>query len=277
MDPRKAKKSAPPGPGEYWGVDPQDARRHAQRMREARAVGPLDKIFRGAAAALVLVIAFVVYWNFDTLRTLKFDFSRVTAAFKDAKEEVDEARRGGEPGTEVVSDTGVAGVNVPTSIKGDEPPVEAPADVPAAAPPARDTAQTEVVAANETPAAPPPPPEPEPPPRPETFGFGLGVMNVKESDASARVLVLRDGGRRGVSYITWWTTNGTATAGSDFARLEPRTEKFAAGEQNRTLLVPIIGDRNPEGPENFFVHFSVGQAAKVEPVSDIEIIINDDD
>lgn len=278
MDPRKAKKNAPPGPGEYWGVDPQDVRRHAQRMREARAVGPLDKIFRGAAVALVLVIAFVVYWNFDTLRTLKIDFSRVTAAFKDAKEEVDDARRGGEPGTEVVNDTSVAGVSVPTSIKGDEPATQTQADTPpVTAPAARETPPPEVVVANETPAAPPPPQEPEPPPRPEKFGFGLDVMNVKESDASARVLVLRDGGRRGVSYITWWTTNGTATAGSDFARLEPRTEKFAAGEQNRTLLVPIIGDRNPEGPENFFVHFSVGQAPNVEPVSDIQIIINDDD
>ena len=280
MDPRKARKNAPPPPGEHWGVDPQDVRRHAQRMREARTVGPLDKVFRGAAVALVLVIAFAVYWNFDTLRTLTFDFSRVTGAFKDAAEEVEDARRGDEPGTEVVGDTSVAGVSLPTSIKGDEPEAAAPADAPAAADAgavSRETAPAEVVAANETPAAPPPPPEPEEPPRPETFGFGLEVMNVSEADASARVLVLRDGGRRGVSYITWWTTNGTAVAGSDFAQLEPRTERFSAGEQNRTLLVPIIGDRNVEGPENFFVHFAVGESANAEPVADIEILINDDD
>jgi hypothetical protein len=102
-------------------------------------------------------------------------------------------------------------------------------------------------------------------------------MNVSEADASARVLVLRDGGRRGVSHITWWTTNGTATAGSDFARLEPRTEQFSAGAQNRTLLVPIIGDRNVEGPENFFVHVAVGESADAEPVAQIEVLIADDD
>jgi hypothetical protein len=124
---------------------------------------------------------------------------------------------------------------------------------------------------------PPPPPEPEEPPRPETFGFGLEVMNVSEADASARVLVLRDGGRRGVSSITWWTTDGTAHAGSDFARLERRTEQFSAGQQNRTLLVPIIGDRNREGPENFFVHVAVGESANEEPVAEIEILIADDD
>jgi hypothetical protein len=279
MDPRKAKKNAPP-PGEYWGVDPQDVRRHAQRMREARVVGPLDKIFRGAAAALVLVIAFAVYWNFDTLRNLRFDFSRVTDAFEEAAEEVEDARRGDEPGTEVVGDTSVAGVSMPTSIKGEEPEAEASAAQPDAASPdgeapSRDTAPTEVAVVSEPPPA--PPPEPEEPARPETFGFGLEVMNVSEADASARVLVLRDGGRRGVSDITWWTSNGTATAGSDFARLEPRTERFAAGAQNRTLLVPIIGDRNVEGPENFFVHVAVGESANAEPIAQIEILIADDD
>ena len=280
MDPRKAKKNAPPPPGEYWGVDPQDVRRHAQRMREARVVGPLDKIFRGAAVALLLVVAFAVYWNFDTLRNLRFDVSRVTDAFGDAAEEVEEARRGDEPGTEVVGDTSVAGVSMPTSIKGEEPEAAAPATQPdAAAPdaeaPSLETAPTEVAVVSEPPPA--PPPEPEEPPRPETFGFGLEVMSVSEADASARVLVLRDGGRRGVSDITWWTTNGTAMAGSDFARLEPRTERFAAGAQNRTLLVPIIGDRNVEGPENFFVHVAVGQSANAEPVAQIEILIDDDD
>jgi len=102
-------------------------------------------------------------------------------------------------------------------------------------------------------------------------------MNVSEKDASARVLVLREGGRRGVAYITWWTTNGTAMAGTDFARLEPKTERFSAGQQNLTLLVPIIGDRNVEGPENFFVHFAVGESATAKPVASIEIIIDDDD
>ena len=278
MDPRKAKKPVQPPTGEYWGLDPQEVRHHARRMREARAVGPLGKVVRWAAVLLVLVGAFAIYWNFDTLRAVRFDFSRVTGAFGDAVEEVDEARRGDEPGQEVVADTSVAGVSMPTSIKGDEPEPATTAVEPQPAPqPARETAQSEVVAARETPALAPPPAEPEPPPKPETFGFGLEVMNVSEKDASARVLVLRDGGRRGVAYIAWWTTNGTAMAGSDFARLEPKTERFNAGQQNITLLVPIIGDRNVEGPENFFVHFAVGESVKAKPDATIEILIDDDD
>ena len=81
--------------------------------------------------------------------------------------------------------------------------------------------------------------------------------------ASYPLGVLRDGGRRGVSFITWWTTDGTATAGSDFARLEPRVERFGAGEQNRTLHVPIIGDRNVEGSESFYVHIALGDSGRV--------------
>ena len=280
MDPRKVKKTAPPPIGEYWGLDPQEVRHHARRMREARAVGPLGKIFRVVMVGLVLMGAFAVWWNFDTLRDVRFDFSRVTGAFDDAVEEVEEARRGDEPGQEVVADTTVAGVSMPTSIKGEEPEAATTAVEPEPAPsgPAsRETAPTEVVTAPETPVLAAPPPEPEAPPKPETFGFGLEVMNVSEKDASARVLVLRDGGRRGVAYITWWTTNGTAMAGSDFARLEPKTERFNAGAQNITVLVPIIGDRNVEGPENFFVHFAVGESATAKPVASIEILIDDDD
>src|SRR5262245_4163672 len=84
MDPRKAKKTAPPPTGEYWGLDPQEVRLHARRMREARAVGPLGKIFRVVVVGLVLMGAFAVWWNFDTLRDVRFDVSRVTSAFGDA-------------------------------------------------------------------------------------------------------------------------------------------------------------------------------------------------
>jgi hypothetical protein len=111
------------------------------------------------------------------------------------------------------------------------------------------------------------------------MGFGLERMTVSEADAGAAVLVLRDGGRRGVSAFTWWTTDGTAAAGADFARLDRRVERFQVGEQNRTLHVPIIGDRSREGPETFFVHVVPGENADAPgaPVAQIEVVINDDD
>jgi hypothetical protein len=283
MDTRKARKSEPnDGGGEHWGLDPQDVRRYARRVREARAGGPLRKFFRVVAVALVLAGAFAVYRNFETVSELRFDFSRLTSLF-DRAPQPGSGDAEGEPGTEVVGDTSIAGVKMPTSLDGDAPAAETPAaeapvDRPAPEPPGAANDVPAVAEARPEPEpAPPPPPEPEVPAGPERFGFGLEVMRVSEADASARVLVLRDGGRRGVSVISWWTTNGTATAGTDFARLEPATVRFAVGEQNRTLLVPIIGDRNVEGPENFFVQIAVGDGAEPEPVAQIEIVITDDD
>ena len=52
-------------------------------------------------------------------------------------------------------------------------------------------------------------------------------------------------------------------------------ERFGAGEQNRTLHVPIVGDRQVEGPENFYVRIAVGDSA--EALAQIEVIIDDDD
>ncbi len=285
MDTRKVRKSEPNdgGGGEHWGLDPQDVRRYARRVREARAVGPLGKVFRVAALALVLGGAFAVYFNFETVRELRFDFSRLTGVFADRTPQTGGGDAEGEPGTEVVGDTSIAGVKMPTSLEGDAPEAETPpaaenpADIPLEQAAAVEVAPRVAEVRPEPEPPPAPPPEPEVPTGPETFGFGLEIMNVSEADASARVLVLRDGGRRGVSFIRWWTTNGTATAGADFARLEPGTVRFGAGEQNRTLLVPIIGDRNVEGPENFYVEIAVGEGAEPEPIAQIEILIADDD
>jgi hypothetical protein len=41
--------------------------------------------------------------------------------------------------------------------------------------------------------------------------------------------------------------------------------------------VPIIGDRNVEGLETFYVQFAVGQSADAQPVARIEVAIADDD
>jgi hypothetical protein len=296
MDKRRPRKQEPVyGEGEHWGVDPLDVRRHARRLREAKQVGPLGKLARFAAVALLVAGAIGVFLNLDTLRQVRFDSSRITDLFRGDTPRGARATPGAEPGTEVVEDTTIAGVSMPTSLDGEAPAAEpqaaeAPAPQPAAqspqpapAAPAEEPSPTELTAdrADAPPAAPvvpPPPPEPELPPTPETLGFGLEVMTVSESDATAAVVVLRDGGRRGVSPFTWWTVDGTATAGSDFARLEPRVERFSVGEQNKTIYIPIVGDRAVEGPESFYVRVVPGESRDTDaPIAEIEVVILDDD
>lgn len=321
MDKGRPRKHEPSyGEGEHWGVDPHDVRRHARRMREAKAAGPLGRFFRVAVLALLAAGAVAVFWNFETLRDLRFDASGLTSLFRGDAPRGARVEPGGEPGTEVVGDSGVAGVSMPTSLDGDTPEPnppsgDAPASETAAAPgtepaaqaappaaqagapagegaspaaapsPAAEPAPAAATAADASanapraaPALPEPEPEPEAPPAPETLGFGLSVMHVSEADATAAVLVLRDGGRRGVSPFTWWTVDGTAGAGSDFARLEPRVERFATGEQNRTIYVPIVGDRSAEGPESFYVRVVAGESRNTDgPIAEIEVVIDDDD
>jgi hypothetical protein len=123
----------------------------------------------------------------------------------------------------------------------------------------------------------PPAPAPEPPPGPESFEFGLSTVNVSEADASAHVIILRNGDRRRASSITWWTEDGTAKAGLDYADLGRVVEKFAAGEQNRTIHIPLVGDHRVEGPETFYVHLAASEGAdpSADPAQRLEVVIND--
>jgi hypothetical protein len=122
-----------------------------------------------------------------------------------------------------------------------------------------------------------PAPPPEPPPGPESFTFGVPVVHVSESAASAAVLVLRNGDRRRASSVTWWTKDGTAKAGEDYADLGKVVMKFAPGEQNRAIHIPIVSDHKTEGPETFYVYFATDEAAIAAGTSteQVEVVIDD--
>jgi hypothetical protein len=264
-----------PARTEQWHLDPNDVRRHAQLRRQREHVGPLGKIVRYAGVAVVLAAGFAVYWNFATLRQVVIDVPVLARLFPDDSGVGGTRVFGGEPTTEAVEGAGVVGAALPSSI--DELPPTAEATV------AIDTAsgaEPAPTAAVESPAAevPPPPAEPELPPEPERFEFGLSTVAVSESAASAAVIVLRSGGRRGLSSVTWWTTDGTATAGVDYANLGRVDMKFAAGEQNHTIRVPIVGDRNVEGPETFYVNLAASDTTGTPTDAQrLEVVINDDD
>lgn len=306
MDERKRAKSAPPstsGTGE-WRLDPNEVRLHRRRLKESQEAGPLGKLLRYAMIALLLIGVVGIYLNWELLRGVTLNTAALNELL-DRGASNGEAGPGG-MGTETVEGAGVAGDALPSSL--DELPPEevaavappaaapapaapAPAEPPAAAPaapvpaPAPDAptapipeapADAPPAVAEAQPAPPPPPPPPPEPDTPEVFDFGLDTMSVSESEASARLLILRNGGRRGVSSVTWWTEDGTARAGSDYASLGPQVVRFAAGEQNRSIQIPIVGDRIAEGPESFTVRLTPGERVG-PPTSEIEVIINDDD
>jgi hypothetical protein len=282
---------------EQWRVDPHDVRRYRKLVQQRERVGPLGRMSRYGLVVVALVAAFLVYWNFETLRGVTVDFSALTSLFDDdsGTDRSGKALPSTELKTEDFEAPSVAGAAAPTSTS-DSPAPEASVTETAVARaelPAAETAPPPAIAAAERapdadlagaspapPARAPPPapaPAPEPPPGPETFEFGLATVNVSEADAGAHVLILRSGDRRRASSITWWTEDGTAKAGVDYADLGKVVEKFAAGEQNRAINIPIVGDHQVEGPERFYVYLapSEGSDSADDAVQKLEVVIND--
>jgi hypothetical protein len=282
--PKGARPPASGGAKSQWVLDPSDVRRHARIMRERERVGPLGKLVRYTAVVLVLVGAGLIYWNFDTLRGLRVDFPGLTELFAQRTNPGDGAPSpdGAPPQTQVVAATEVAGATAETSLSSERPALaSAAADPPAppagAAPDATAAAPAPEQAAAPRAAPPPPPEKPAPPPGPERFSFGLDSIHVSEGQASADLLILRSGDMRRASTVTWWTSDGTATAGQDYANLGRVVVKFAPNEQNRGIHIPIIGDRTVEGPESFYVNLAPGDAAAGDSTDRVEVVIDDDD
>ena len=272
------------GSSEQWRLDPADVRRHAKLSGRRKRAGLLGRLSRYGLVAAALVAAFLVYQNFETLRGVTVDFSALTSLFADRSGgDTGTSPRGGDANAEHVEAPRVAGVDAPTSVHGRPPREASAAGTPAARPesptaeppPAVAAAPTDAVAVS----APSAPATPEPPPEPESFEFAVETVTVSEADASAAVLILRNGDRRRPSSVAWWTEDGTAKAGADYANLGRTVVKFAAGEQNRTIHIPIIGDHRAEGPETFYVYLAPGEAADpaAEPAQRVEVVINDAD
>jgi Calx-beta domain-containing protein len=280
---------------ETWQLDPSDVARHARLRRQSEQRSGLGKAVRYCALVLVLAGAFAVYWNFDSLRQVTIEAPALSALLKSVSPDAPTVRVGA-PDSAVVESSSVAGTAAPTSVSTDrnrEQPVEV-ARVEQRARPAPKTSETpasdtppatqsssapESVAA--APAAveqpPAPAPAPAPPPEPETIGFALPKFKVSERDAFAAVIVARSGGTRGPSVFTWWTSDGAAKAGSDYVDLGRVVVKFAAGEQNTIIRIPIVGDQVPEDTESFYVNLAPGDDPSAEPQDRVEVVIEDDD
>jgi hypothetical protein len=308
MEKQKRTPRAPPpsdhsGGSDAWRLDPSDVARHAQLRRRSEERGVLGKAVRYAAVVLVLAGAFAVYWNFDSLRQVTVQAPALSALLKSLSPDDTSAPASGGPDSAVVESSAVAGTAAPSSVSTAREP-ERPVEVakverhaaPSAEPPSaashgpsgaepRDAPTSESASAIQNASAAesvaPAPATveqpPAPPPAPETIAFALSKFTVSERDAFAAVVVVRNGGNRGPSVFTWWTSDGTAKAGSDYIDLGRVVVKFAAGEQNRVINIPIVGDAVAEDTESFYVNLAPGDGASAEAQDRVEVVIEDDD
>ncbi len=90
---------------------------------------------------------------------------------------------------------------------------------------------------------------------PGTLQFSAATYNVAEAAGTITITVTRSGGDAAGVTVQYATSNGTATAGSDFTT-SSGTLTFAAGETSKTFTVPILVDAVLEQNETFTLSLS---------------------
>jgi len=109
---------------------------------------------------------------------------------------------------------------------------------------------------------------------PETFEPEQPVLTVSAAAPSAAITIRRHGGVDGSTTFVWWTSDGTAIADEDYINLGARIEKLAAGEQTRTIHVPIIHDPKRRGQGSFYVSVRPGQGKREDPAQRVEVVLS---
>ena len=75
-----------------------------------------------------------------------------------------------------------------------------------------------------------------------TLQFSVATYGVAENGGSATVTITRTGGSAGAVGVSFVTSNGTATAPSDYTAVN-QTVTFASGDTaNKTVSIPIVND-----------------------------------
>jgi Calx-beta domain len=109
--------------------------------------------------------------------------------------------------------------------------------------------------------------------------FSSSVFSVNENDGNATITVTRTGGSNGAVGVTFATSNGTASAGSDYTSVVNHVVSFANGDMaNKKVNVPINNDTTFEGDEtvNLTLSIPTGGASLGNPSTAVITILDDD-
>ncbi|XP_041926588.1 adhesion G-protein coupled receptor V1 [Alosa sapidissima] len=87
------------------------------------------------------------------------------------------------------------------------------------------------------------------------FFFSQSSLHVTENNNKVNVTVVRSAGSLGSVMLNFLTFNGTADGGQDFAPLSGQL-LFGPGETSRDLIMEILDDEIPEGPEDFYINIT---------------------
>ncbi len=108
----------------------------------------------------------------------------------------------------------------------------------------------------------------------------ITISDVMKAEGNAKstifvFTVTLSGASNQVVTVNYVTTNGTATAGIDY-QSRSGTVTFAPGETTKTITVAVIGDKEHEADETFFVNLTGASAGDITDGQGVGTILNDD-
>lgn len=109
-----------------------------------------------------------------------------------------------------------------------------------------------------------------------TLLFSPSAYRPSESGGLVTLTVLRSGSTTAAASVRFSTTNGGATAGSDYTSTSG-TLNFAAGQTSQSFTIPILNDSTAEGDETFNVTLNSPSGAVLGTPATATVTIVDDD
>lgn len=110
-----------------------------------------------------------------------------------------------------------------------------------------------------------------------TIQFSSSTYSVGEGASGVTIIATRIGGSTGAASVGYATSNGTATAGSDYTATSG-TLNWADGDAaNKTFVVPITDDSTVESSETFTVALSSVTGATLGSPATATVTITDND
>jgi hypothetical protein len=110
---------------------------------------------------------------------------------------------------------------------------------------------------------------------PPTVGFSSSTYSVSEGGVTATIAVTLSAPSGQTVSVDYATSNGTATAGSDYSSVSD-TLDFARGVTSMTFTVPILEDSSVEGNETILLTLSNPNHATPGTSSAVLTIVDDD-
>ena len=113
-------------------------------------------------------------------------------------------------------------------------------------------------------------------PQPGVFSFSAASYSVSENGGSVTITVRRTGGSDGAVGVSYATSNGSATAGSDYTPRSGTLSWTNGDSANKTFSIPILDDSTYEGNEtvNLTLSFPTGGATLGSPSTAVLTIVD---